>query len=297
MEASKIIKARLTCNWCSDEALFARCERMYNTKLYKKNIAFTIDEDYEYLIIINDSINNINHPTDKTIGVMMEPSWAVPFRSKLETICKYIIYHEPNTNNSQYIYYPGLLPPHFDYHEGNTLDFYIKNESVKTKKCSIITSYSSRMVSKQSIYHERVEFVKKILQTNLDVDVYGNNWENSGIQDSRIKGTIKNKKHALLPYEFSIAIENSVEQDYFTEKITDCILTNTTPIYYGCPKIDRFFNNVYQLDNLSSLDQLYEFLKGPALDQTYNKTLMSTKYNLYTALDKLITKLYQRVNE
>ena len=41
---------------------------------------------------------------------------------------------------------------------------------------------------------------------------------------------------------FSIVIENCKEDYYFTEKLIDCFLTGTVPIYYGCPSIAKFFN-------------------------------------------------------
>lgn len=292
-----MIKVKLTCNWCSDKELFERCERVYNSKYYKKNIVFTYKDDFEYLVIINDTHSIKKHVYEKTIGVMMEPTWATPFRNRLEQRCKYIIYHDSNVTCSQYIYYPGLLPPHFDYVAGNNLDFYIENNPIKTKRCSIITSFATHKLSNSSIYHKRVEFVKKILQTDLDVDIYGNGWESCGIQDSRIKGTLENKKNGLLPYMFSIAIENSVEADYFSEKLTDCILTDTTPIYYGCPDISRFFNNIHQLDSIENVDQIYNILQTAPLDQTTNKGLMATKFNLYTVINKLILKFEKNKNK
>jgi hypothetical protein len=43
-------------------------------------------------------------------------------------------------------------------------------------------------------------------------------------------------------YMFSIVIENSRQIHYFTEKIIDCLLTKTIPIYYGCPNISDYFD-------------------------------------------------------
>lgn len=53
---------------------------------------------------------------------------------------------------------------------------------------------------------------------------------------------IRNKAEGLNPYCFSIAIENCVRDTYFTEKIIDCFLTGTVPIYWGTPKIAKHFN-------------------------------------------------------
>ena len=41
---------------------------------------------------------------------------------------------------------------------------------------------------------------------------------------------------------FHVAIENTSHKNYFTEKLHDCILTHTIPIYWGCPNISEFYN-------------------------------------------------------
>jgi glycosyltransferase involved in cell wall biosynthesis len=55
---------------------------------------------------------------------------------------------------------------------------------------------------------------------------------------------IPSKLDALADYMFSIAIENvSCDDNYFTEKIVDCFLTGTIPIYHGCINIGEFFDS------------------------------------------------------
>lgn len=53
---------------------------------------------------------------------------------------------------------------------------------------------------------------------------------------------ILGKIEALRDYRFSVAIENGKCKNYFTEKILDCFLTGTIPIYHGCPNIGDFFD-------------------------------------------------------
>jgi Glycosyltransferase family 10 (fucosyltransferase) C-term len=52
---------------------------------------------------------------------------------------------------------------------------------------------------------------------------------------------IPDKMDGLLPYRYSIAIENTSAPWYFTEKITDCFLAYTVPVYYGCKNIGKYF--------------------------------------------------------
>jgi hypothetical protein len=52
---------------------------------------------------------------------------------------------------------------------------------------------------------------------------------------------IDDKWDGLAPYHFSLAIENTVATDYWTEKVADCFLSWTCPIYNGAPNLADFF--------------------------------------------------------
>lgn len=53
---------------------------------------------------------------------------------------------------------------------------------------------------------------------------------------------IENKLEGLKNYRYSIVIENCREDYFFSEKLMDCLLTGTIPIYWGCPSIGNFFD-------------------------------------------------------
>jgi len=178
------MKIRLTCNWCDDKTLFERFQRVYcSVDNIIKDFEFTLSNNFDALVVINFSNEHLSFPKEKTLGVMMEPEWGCYFKTHLEQRCHHILYHKSSTS-PQYVYYPGLLPPHIDYNSGENIDYYINNTFTKTKKSSIITSYNSSTPSNATIYHKRVNYAKMILQSDLDVDIYGNGWENSGIHDN-----------------------------------------------------------------------------------------------------------------
>lgn len=64
----------------------------------------------------------------------------------------------------------------------------------------------------------------------LDVDLYG-----------RAVRYIEDKWDGLAPYRYSIAVENTTWPDYWTEKIADCFLAWTVPLYHGCPNLEKYF--------------------------------------------------------
>jgi hypothetical protein len=79
---------------------------------------------------------------------------------------------------------------------------------------------------------------------------------------------------------FHIAIENSKNKNYFTEKIVDAFLTKTIPIYWGCPNIDEFFNKD-GIITFNTTDELFSILnnltpefyesKKEAIEENLNK--------------------------
>jgi len=72
-------------------------------------------------------------------------------------------------------------------------------------------------------------------------------------------------------FQYSIVIENSREPYYFSEKLIDCLITKTIPIYYGCENISKFFvtDGWIILESHNIIGELYEKLK--ILDKDYYK--------------------------
>jgi hypothetical protein len=69
---------------------------------------------------------------------------------------------------------------------------------------------------------------------------------------------IKSKEDALMPYCFSIAMENDISDCYYTEKLIDCFLAGTIPIYWGTKAVSRYFDDegILFFDNLDDLKQI-----------------------------------------
>jgi hypothetical protein len=61
---------------------------------------------------------------------------------------------------------------------------------------------------------------------------------------------IDDKWDALSVSKYAIAYENYESDYYWTEKIADCFLSYTIPLYFGCNKIEDFFpeNSFIQID-------------------------------------------------
>ena len=90
------------------------------------------------------------------------------------------------------------------------------------------------------------------------------------------KYSIKDKADGLKDYCFSIAMENATYSNMFTEKLTDCFMTGTIPVYYGIDNIGDFFNTdgiIIMDDDFDIKDltvDLYNSKKAAILDN-YNR--------------------------
>jgi hypothetical protein len=89
------------------------------------------------------------------------------------------------------------------------------------------------------------------------------------------------KIDALKDFKFSIVIENSIEDLYFTEKLLDCFLTGTIPIYVGSKKITEFFdeNGVIFFEGDEDLPEILDKLS----DELYNSKRESILNNFEVA--------------
>ena len=82
--------------------------------------------------------------------------------------------------------------------------------------------------------------------------------------------------------QFSLVIENSMQENYFTEKLCDCLITKTIPVYSGCPNISDFFDTTgWIIINNYSFDELLMKLNTLTEDY-YMKHMDIVEKNLNT---------------
>lgn len=154
----------------------------------------------------------------------------------------------------------NLLPEELD-----TSAFKIYN---KSKLVSFISSNKNLCAGHQF----RLRCVDKVRSSNIKVDLFGR-----GIKD------IDSKLDALKDYHFSVAIENEKFPHYFTEKILDCFLSGTIPIYYGCSNVEDYFNpeGVITFDTEQELVDILSNLTP----EMYQEKFHAVKENLQRALE------------
>jgi hypothetical protein len=147
----------------------------------------------------------------------------------------------------------------------------------KTKLLSAIFS-SKRSTSGHSIRAE--------IEANIpNLDYFGN------------KNRIENKIEGLRDYHFSVVVENTKRDYYFTEKLIDCFVTGTIPIYWGCPSIGNFFDSE-GIITFDTVDELRNIIDTLTVEQ-YEAKLEAVKNNFviaknYLICDDIIYKILKR---
>lgn len=102
-------------------------------------------------------------------------------------------------------------------------------------------------------------------------------------------------------FQFSIVIENSSQTNYFTEKLIDCLITKTIPIYYGCPNIQEYFDTTgwICLESTDIRERTLElFVKTHQVLQNpnyYKDHLNTIEKNYKTCLEKY-SSFYKNIN-
>lgn len=232
-------------------------KRNYHNKEEENLIIFTESGMDKYSIF----------PNIKKIGIILEPREIYPsiyerildpnFHNKF----KYILTHDEILLKTN--------PKVFKFYTFGGCWIFPKDQKLynKSNNISIIASSKTWTIG----HRLRHEVIKKY--DNLIDGKFGSGYK-----------YVKNKIEALKDFRFSIVIENSKKNNYFTEKIIDCIKTGTIPIYWGCNNIDKFLNpkgiiTFKEIEDLDSIlknctESLYEKMLPYAIENFY----ISNKY-------------------
>lgn len=266
----------------------------------------TTNPNADYVVFFNKIKQNISFTCfkDKIFSIQQEPyikpnsTYHIPFKNEFfkqektyESTSKTFTFVEEllATKKPKYIPHHPMLAFMFD----NRLSF-TELESLpfptKTKLLSCIASNKAAFAG----HLRRTEFVLNLQnlitqRKDFTCDFYGN-----GIK------RIAEKSEGILPYQYSIAIENSQTPHYFSEKIIDCFLGYCMPIYCGAPNIyDYFPKESLLLIDINDLESAYDIICHAIKENLWQKNkeailearkLCLYKYNFIYDMGEIIAK-------
>lgn len=167
---------------------------------------------------------------------------------------------------------------------------------VDTKPVSATVSGKDKTVGQQ----QRLKIVKKFAESYDQLDIFGKGLESLGFGSS-YKGPLNYndfcKLKGLYGYKYSLAFENSSHENYFTEKIIDCFLSWTKPIYWGCPNIHEYFPKksyaYVDIFDKNAPEIIAKEISKPVDCKAIKEArdLVLYKYNIWPSVSNIIGKL------
>jgi hypothetical protein len=85
----------------------------------------------------------------------------------------------------------------------------------------------------------RIQLLRHLDRETDIIDVYG---RANHFNLKSYRGTIRDKMDVFSKYKYYIMAENNSERNYVTEKLYECVLTETLCFYWGCPNLSDYFD-------------------------------------------------------
>jgi len=220
------------------DTFFEDKEKLFNTlKKYSQysddrfsywdEFAFTADDvdECDALLIFNNPRGEIIATVDPTrvIAFMMEPGIKADHPWMFKELDQYAVVYSPVKQSSNTILSHGFLGWYPDYNWQ-----FLSQLQVPVKKQSI--SCISSNLNNIKGHRLRIHFIRELKKEMPEINFFGIG-----------SNFLSDKFDGLFSYKYSLALENSSLAYYFTEKISDCFLSYTVPLYYGCKNIGKYF--------------------------------------------------------
>jgi hypothetical protein len=168
-------------------------------------------------------------------------------------------------------------------------------EFPEEKKFQISNLTGHKTITKGHLLRQETHY--KQSRINNPIDFYISKF--GGVRNINNNKILGEGKEPLFDSQFHICIENTRQDNYFTEKLIDCFVTKTIPIYYGAPNISEFFDTrgMYVVENFKDIlevcNSIDENTYKEKLEYVEKNFIEGTKYAILTdclkdKLDKVL---------
>ena len=232
------------------------------------------DENSDVYVITDDFVMKDEYKSidkNKKVALMVEPRSFIPEAYE---------YLEEHYNEFKYIFTFDdklLTLPNAKRTIYGT--YWCSSDEEKTKGVSMICSEKAFLEG-----HKKRQEIARILYDEGLADVMGK-WNGGEYVD-----TID----AMREYKFSVAMENDLQDYYFTEKICNCFANKVVPIYYGAKKIGEFFD-ISGIIYVEDRDMIPDIIRNLDIDKEYKKRkkAIDKNYELVRKFEKFDNNFYE----
>jgi len=192
-----------------------------------QGVQFSLDklEQADYVLVLNKAPQDtlVRCPPQHVWALMQEPPnemFATMHRG--DPAYARIYTSDPRLSGERYIHSQPALAWHVDRDYDQ-----LARCGVPEKERGLSWVTSSQAVFKG--HRRRLAFLERI-RDRVPFDLYGRGFT-----------PIADKWDGLVPYRYSLAVENFQNEYYWSEKLADCFLAWTMPLYWGCTRIADYF--------------------------------------------------------
>ena len=259
-----MIKIKIFCSFAQSD----KCKEVFERINYANEISFygedkkyyfTNEDDFTHAIIMNTAMPYLKIPKENVIGLAFEP---IIFLGLTQNFIEYAKNHIGRYFIGDKNGLPEPFVEHFAYmwHSRPPKEILFKN-----KLMSIIVSEKNFAPG----HKYRHQLIEKIIEFNLPIDIYGRG--SSQYKYNRVIGKF-NDAEPYETYSYSICIENTICNHYFSEKVITPLMYNCMPIYLGCKNLNQYLENVVILvgDVQKDIQTIMTILNNPTM--YYKKT-------------------------
>jgi hypothetical protein len=247
--------------------------KFFNPEEFKKSLS---DISYtDFSIFVDDIPKTHNDLSSLNILVLAEPNeyfglheWAIQNKNLFSVI---LTWSDKVLNNCE----NAIFLPF-----GST--WFKPDQYEKKHKKEFKLSHLSGVLLKSYGHQMRHEIIERENEFKIPTKFYKTIGDRHNEDDARI-----GKETVFSNSQYGVAIENFSHRGYFSEKILDCFLMKTIPVYNGCSNIDDYFNpegiiifkNVDDLIyTVNNLDKNYYNSHQDVIEKNYQKSIQYINY-------------------
>jgi hypothetical protein len=240
------IKIKLVTPWTTSEISTKRLIDQFKTSEEDLDgIEFVFDESYDIIFFVNYVEGKIKEGT-RAYLFHHEPTWSGNHQnkfdesqSKITVFCfdkEYCMPRDWCVETPAHTFYGGRgswvdSEDDWNYKKVSEYEFLLKTKNIS----STVSTWRLENEPIECTYGDRFRLIENLIKELRFLDFYG------GWGDYDNAKPDPQKLAAVKDYRFSLSIENQFIKNWITEKFYDCIITNTVPIYYGCPNIKEIY--------------------------------------------------------
>tara|TARA_R110000737_G_scaffold299033_1_gene305864 strand:+ start:711 stop:1523 length:813 start_codon:yes stop_codon:yes gene_type:complete len=257
----------------------------------KLNLLLKPFNNIDFSLFVDDIPQSDEDFSSINILILQEPNeyfglhdWAIKNQQYFSAILTWDFKVLNNCDNATFLPFGHTWFKKDQYEKNHTKEFKIAHLCGK-----LLKTYG------HSLRHEILARENELTNPTKFYDVYGDRYN---IEEARI-----GKEEIFSNIQYGVAIENVSHRGYFTEKILDCFLLKTIPIYWGCTNISDYFNKdgIIEFGNVddfiyitNKLNKDFYDTKKETIEENYQLALKYVDYE--KNIVKKITEIFKYNN-